>query len=235
MREELAQEQILTVTLSQPSPDWLSLPFQWIGSPGVTRGAGGDFELIGAGSNSIQFAPGQTSAQIRLKVQNDSLAEKTETIAVTLLDSPQIAVTGFDRKSASVEIRDDDTVAIGLPDRMSVWEDGGRIPVTIALSNPAAFEYSLVLKDETWNGANVFKFMQGDQELVRHLPSKTVTLTVPANATSVTFDLQILDDRWTEAQQTIDLTLDRSTNAPPETSNRAAPAGSRLMCSMTIP
>jgi hypothetical protein len=209
----------MEVHLTLASPQVLRVPFQIVSDPDFVRGPGADYELLGAGEDFIEFPAGETSANVVLRVNNDTTAESTESFGLILRDSPAVAVTGFRTHSVTTKIRDDDSVEITLqPASSTVWEDHGTVPVTLALSTPATFSYSLILRD--FYGKDSYELRLNGDRLERKYESGLRSrhyfiVPVTSGATSLTLNIDIIDDTWKERNDFIELDVNRSSGAPP--------------------
>ena len=97
-----------------------------------TAAAGTDFTAPVAGSNTVRFSPGATTAQISIALINDTANESTETFTVTLSGPSSTAILGTATATGTIE--DDDvsfTFAISGGDTVA---EGGSATFTVTVT-----------------------------------------------------------------------------------------------------
>ena len=194
----------VTVNLSQVAPSGgLMLSYSVAGT--ATAGSDNDFTIQGSGSLTI--AAGATSADIPVAINDDSTAESTETVILTLTTG-----TGYTVGTTRVHtltIVDNDSPPPTLPTASfgsassNAAEDAGTRNVTVNLSSVApsgglTIGYS-VAGTATSGSGNDFT-IQGSG-----------TLSVAAGANAATIPVVINDDSIQENAETVILTLTSGT------------------------
>ena len=167
---------------------------------GTATGSGTDFTLA---SGTLTFVSGDTSENISVTINNDSLDEANETIQVTLA-SPTVATLGTNT-AHTYTINDDDpapTVAFSATtSNGSEATTSVTIPVTLSAvsGQTVTVDYSVTGGTATGSGTD-YTLASG-------------TLTFAAGDTSENISVTVVNDGITEIDETIVVTLANPTNS----------------------
>jgi hypothetical protein len=172
-----------------------------------TATAGDDYTAI---SDTLTFAPGDTSGTFTVTILEDTIDETDEDLTVTL--SNPVSGTLGSPDSAILTITDNDaapSVAFSNAD-YSVNEGDGTATMTVTLSNPSVF--TVTVDYETADGTAT----DGED-----YTAVTGTLTFAPGSTDSTFDVTILEDTTDEADETVIMTLTNAISGTVGTPNPA--------------
>ena len=179
----------ITVTLSTASGQSVSVDYAT--SDGSAT-AGADYVVV---SDTLTFAPGETSKSFTVTIINDPLDEDNETVNLTL-SNPVNATPGAP-DAATLTIVDDEAPTVQFASSVySVDESAGTATITVTLSVPSVF--TATVDYATSNGTA----LAGSD----YTPVSD-TLTFAPGQTSRTFSVPILSDILFEPGETINLTL----------------------------
>jgi len=165
---------VFTVTLSKASTAPVTLA--WASKDGTAL-AGSDYA---AASGTLSFAAGETSKQIHIAVNGDTLVEADETFGITL---SSVAGTTLARAAATATIRNDDVLpSLSVADiALDEGNSGSRNAVfTLALSKAAAGPVSLAwaTQDGTAKAGSDYTAASGTISFATGETSKTVSIAV---------------------------------------------------------
>ncbi len=191
--KENAGVAVLTVKLSAVSEYAVSVDYATADGTAI---AGADYV---ATSGMLIFAPGETSKSFNVAVLDDTLAEATETILVTLAN-PTNAGLGTP-STAAVNITDNDSVKFSIA-FYSAKENAGAALITVKLS--AASDYEVRVDYATSDGTATAGL---------DYVATSGALTFAPGQTSVTFTVTILDDTLKEGSESLHLVLSNPVNA----------------------
>ena len=121
---------VFDVTLSLPSD--LVITATYTTSDGSAT-AGSDFTAPAAGSNTVRFGSGSTTAQIGIDLIDDSTNEPTETFTVTLSDPSSSATLGAATATGTID-DDDVSFTFSIAGGGTVDEDVGSVTFTVTLT-----------------------------------------------------------------------------------------------------
>ncbi len=190
---------VATIDVSLSEPSGQQVMVDWVTADGTGAVVGSDY---GAGSGTLQFAPGETDKAILISVIGDLLAETDETFTVTI-SSPQNADLG--NATQTVTIVDNDPLPTGVPvfDVLDVQTREGASGIT-------NLSFTVTRSDDTANAVTVHYavsngtgFTPSDYTVV----SATGTLSFAASQINMTVDVTVLGDRLLEQDETLYLTL----------------------------
>jgi hypothetical protein len=195
----------LTVTLSIPAAGGETI--SWSTASG-TATSGTDFT---AGSGTITFAAGATTATILIQIAGDTTYEADETFTVRLTNASGVDIAGG---TATVLINNDDAQAPAptapsiLVTSQSVTEvDKGSITMTITLTLSQAWTSAISVNVATTSlGSGAGKATAGSD-----YTSKSGTVTFLAGQTTATFTVTIIGDRVVEGNEVFGLSLSGAT------------------------
>ncbi|MCX9157098.1 retention module-containing protein, partial [Niveibacterium sp. 24ML] len=203
---------VFTVSLSNPSTTAVTFaPSISSGTASVGTDTASAMEYfngaswVAVGAAGVTLAAGETSVQIRVATTDDALVEVDENFNLNA------TVTGGVTKNASASgtgtISDDagpgnpsgipgpeDTVLVSIAGPASVVEGSNTTDYTVSLSQAAV---SPVIVQLSYSGTA----SDGSDY------TKVVSITVPAGATSATFNLATLDDALVDSGETITVSL----------------------------
>lgn len=193
---ENAGQALVTVRLSAVSGRGVQVHYS---TSDGTATAGQDYV---ASDDNVLIPPGQITTTFTVAIVNDTVAEPSETINLTL-DSPVNATLGT-RTKATIVIADTSAAPLVQLSRASytVSEAGGAAVITVSLTSastsPVTVQYA------TSNGTAT-----AGQDYT----SAGGTLTFPAGQLTQTFTVPILQDNVYEGNETVNLTLSAPVNA----------------------
>jgi len=163
----------------------------------VAVGGGVDFDLSSA---TVMFAAGETSKQITMNVNNDTLDENDEDAIVTL-DSPSGAILATTNTTRTHVIQDNDlppTVSFAAGASSSLGEAGTMVDLTVSLSTASGKDISVPFAVDGASSATG----TADYTLGTASP-----LSFPAGMTSKTIRVNVVQDTVAEVNETVVLTL----------------------------
>jgi len=180
------------VVLELSNPSMLPVTVNYLTSNG-TAVAGSDYT---AASSSVTFAPGETTANFTVVINNDNVNEASETLNVSL-GNPVNAVLGAP-SAASVTIADDDgppTIQFSQAG-FSVNEKVGTVVLTVTLSR--ASDRPVIAAYGTNDGTAI----NGSDYI-----AISGTLSFAPGSLTATLEIPILDDTVYEGNETFQVTL----------------------------
>lgn len=168
----------LTVTLNQAATQQVSVGWSTV------AGTAGDRDFA-AGSGTVTFAPGQTSAQVTVGVTGDAADEPDETFAVHLSNPVNATVEDAD---GVVTIRDDDEpVLLRISDTSLYEADDNDLPATLTISMDRASAEQVTVDWATVPGtatSDDFQEAHGTLTFAPGETSKQVEVTVFGDTTA---------------------------------------------------
>lgn len=188
----------ITLTLSTPAVQRVEIPYRIVAG---TATANSDYQdFIG---RSVVFQPGQITANIEVRIYNDTRDEPDETLTIELGRS-SLAVT-TQSASATITIQDDDPQPslsffsgnVNRPERTLT-----EVVASVNLSTPSG--YTVTVNYATSDGTAT----AGSDYL-----ASSGTLTFAPGETSRPITIGLLDDAQSESNETIVLTLSAPANA----------------------
>ncbi|MCZ4222600.1 Calx-beta domain-containing protein [Pedobacter rhodius] len=184
-----------TVTLTNPS----SADTQITYTLGGNATEGSDYNTIN--SKTIIIPAGQTTGTITIPVKADAIVEPTETVTATISASnnPLVSITNG---TASINISDNTAATVTVTATAGGAEPNTPGQFTFALSNVSASNTVITYS------------VGGTAVSGNDYTSVGTTVTIPANQTSVTVSVPVLDDDLAEGTETVVLTMAPSTNNP---------------------
>lgn len=188
----------LTFTISLLQPSALSTTVSYSTSSGTALD-GNDYQTA---SNSVTFAPGETSKTVTINVIGDQNVESDENFFVNLSS----AVNGVIGDSLGVgTIRNDDVLpSLVVSDATLVEGDGGISQMVFTVTRLNANSQSTTVQFSTSNGTAT---AGSDYNLTQG------TLTFLANETTKTVSVPIIGNTTAEANETFFLNLSNPSNA----------------------
>ena len=160
-----------------------------------TATAGTDYTGLGT---TIIIPAGQTSVTLPVLVQNDTFAEGTESVILTMTtatDNPSITAN---TSAITLSIADDDVATVAV-NSVTVGENAGRATFTVMLTGDV--QNAFTVNFSTANGTA----LSGSDYV-----AKTGSVTFPSGATTgeqQTFEVLITDDNVAEFSETFTATL----------------------------
>jgi uncharacterized repeat protein (TIGR01451 family) len=194
----------LTATLSNPSAFTVTVDYE---SANGTATAGDDYTAI---SDTLTFAPGDTSGAFTVAILEDTIDETDEDLTITL--SNPVSGTLGSPDSATLTITDNDAApSIGFSNAdYSVNEGDGTATMTVTLSNPSVFTVTVDYETDDGTATNGEDYT-----------AVTGTLTFAPGSTDSTFNVTILEDTTDEADETVIMTLTNAISGTVGTPNPA--------------
>ena len=168
-----------------------------------TAVAPGDYTAVPATTATI--LAGTTSIPVTITIINDTDVEDDESFTVTLTNQQADIVLGADSILTHTIHDDDNSRKIHFPTSTSSGNEGTTpAQVTVEVTpfdpvNPTTVDYKVTGGTATGGGTDYI------------LASGTVT--IPPLTASNTFDITIVDDGFSEADETIEITLYNPTNS----------------------
>jgi len=193
---------VLTVSLSRAANRAVSVT-AFTRRSDSTATPGEDFYGL---TETVEFAVGESSKQLRVQIIDDTEAEGVETIAVRLLDASGGTIAD-DLGEITINDNDGGSSALSVTD-LSVDESVGSALVTVSLAPASSSPVS------------VTAFTRADGSAVpgQDLYGATETIEFAAGQTSKTFAVQILDDSESESDETFSVMLTDAVGATIEDS-----------------
>ena len=188
----------MTARLSVVSGQNVTVPFSISGT--ATQGVGDDFTIT---ASPITIPAGQTTADITVTVNDDTLDEVNETIIATL-DTPTNATLGTTTVHTTT-ITDNDgqpTVEFTTASQ-SAGEGDGSVTITAQLSAASGQEVTV-----PFSVSGTATQGTGDDFTIPATP-----ITIPAGQTTADITVTVNDDALDEPDETVVLTLGIPTNA----------------------
>jgi VCBS repeat-containing protein len=185
---------VFTVTLSSASTSTVTVNYS---TANGTALAGSDFAAAGG---SVTFAPGETSAQIRVAVTGDAAIEENETFFVNL-STPANATIADGQGRAT--ITNDDFPAV-QPGTLSI----GSATVTEGNSGTTDISFTVSRANGTDGAVSAtWTFTPGTATESDFSGALSGTVAFAAGQTSATITLNVLGDTVTEANETFTVVL----------------------------
>ena len=169
--------------------------------------AGSDYTAL---SGSVTIPANTSSATIPVSVLNDSLVEDDETVTVTLT-----AITGGDADISIDSANDDATVTI---------TDDDSALVSIAATDPAAAEpadngqLTVSMTNQSDTATVISYTVTGDATAGSDYTAFSGSMTIPANTSTATIDVSVIDDSLVEDDETVTVKLATITSGCTRTS-----------------
>lgn len=185
----------ITFTLSGPSSSVIQVQYR---SDSGTATAQLDFTTV---SNTLTFAPGQTSQVLMLPIVNDTWDEEDETVNLLFSNPSNV---GLPNASATVSIRDDDappTVQFAGP-AQQVAESAHAATISVTLSSPSGRSVKV-----NYNST------PGTAAVGSDYTAASGVLTFNPGEGSKIITLPVLNDTVDETNETVNVTLSAPTNA----------------------
>lgn len=154
---------LIRARLSHFSDDPIVVPFNLSG----TASDGVDYRVVHA---AMEFAPGSAEAAVQININDDTLAEGTETLIVQL-EQPDNAILGT-TQLVLTDILDNDLVRASLELGDVDQYEGKTVPIRVTLSNPSATTVQVPLnvsglatRDTDYSIPSHIDFAPGVQEM----------------------------------------------------------------------
>jgi hypothetical protein len=192
---------VFTVTLSQPSPTAVLVPFQT--SDGSATTADNDYQ---ANSGTLTFAAGSTTAQVvTVLVNGDTLNELNETFHLTLTSPTNALFDGSNGSALGTILNDDGShISFTQPSVAHLEGDSGTtafvFTVNIGVASGIPITVNFTTQDGTAAAGSDYTAISGTLTFAPSDISKDVTVLVNG-------------DTLNEADETFTLNLSNATNA----------------------
>jgi hypothetical protein len=191
------------VTLNPSSAETVAV--QYATSDGTATTADNDYV---AQSNTLTFAPGDTSKTIAVVVNGDTRVEPDETLTVTL-SSPAHATIATAQAAGTIQ-DDDSGPTLSIADVTVTEGNSGTTPATFAVTLNHSSTQTVTVQYATGDGTAT----AADNDYV----SQSNTLTFAPGDTSKPIAIVVNGDTTVEADETFTVTLSNPTNATLSTS-----------------
>ena len=185
-----------TVSLNTPSGRAVSVDYA---SANGTALAPTDY---GAVNGTLVFAPGQTSKQLTIAVQGDTLDEDDETFFVNLLNA--VNATIADAQGVGTILDDDPVPSLSIDDVVVTEGNSGTFNATFTVSLDAASGRQVTVNYATADGTAI---APGDYQ------ARSGTLTFAAGQTSRPVNVPIVGDTIDENNESFTVNLSGAVNA----------------------
>ena len=196
---ESSRTATITANLSHASTEVISVQFTTSDGTATSSGASPDF--IALTNQPFIFAPGETSKEITISINQDSVAEVDETFNLALSQANNVSFADSATSiSATITIVDDDLPTLSfVTTNFNVSEDIGDFNIEVELSKPApnnvTFEAALSPDTAYW--------IYDDYEDLLNS-----SITIPAGTTGpATLTIPINDDRFSDGHHIFYLVL----------------------------
>ncbi|HKA05799.1 MAG TPA: Calx-beta domain-containing protein, partial [Gemmataceae bacterium] len=187
---------VFTVTLSAPSTQPVTVNFA------TANGTAGASDYVSA-SDTLTFAPGETSKTITVQVIGDVLNEANETFFVNL--SSPVNATIADGQGVGTILDDDPAPSLTIGDVSLAEGNRGTTPFIFTVTLSAASGQTVTVNYATANGTATTSNSD--------YTAKSGTLTFAPGETSKTITISVRGDRRIEANETFFVNLTGPTNA----------------------
>lgn len=188
----------LPVTLSAPSSVPVTAQWTTVFVPGAPAGQADPASDYPPDSGTVTFAPGQTSATVRITTFGDLTIEPDEYVVVAFHHATGAAMGGF-WGLGIVTITNDDPRPRIVPGAASVYEgESGTtaLDVPVTLTNPSSREVTA-----SWTTAFVPGAPAGQADPVVDYAPASGTVTFPPGETSTTVRIEITGDTDVEVDE----------------------------------
>ena len=192
--DETAVDQTVAVFISSPQGSSVSVYYETVDG---TATAGDDYT---AQSGTLTFSAGSTVERIQIPILADTLDEDTETIIINL--SSASGGTIVDSQAIVYITDDDEPPTITIDDVTATDETPAASSFTVTLS--AATSREITLNYATANGTAT----AGED-----YTAASGSITIPANTTTATSDVSVLDDSLDEFDETVFINISDATNS----------------------
>ena len=196
---ESSRTATITANLSHASTEVISVQFTTSDGTATSTGASPDF--IALTNQPFIFAPGETSKEITISINQDSVAEVDETFNLALSQANNVSFAESATSiSATITIVDDDLPTLSfVTTNFNISEDIGNFNIEVELSKPAptnvTFEAALSPDTAYW--------IYDDYEDLLNS-----SITIPAGTTGpATLTIPINDDRFSDGHHIFYLVL----------------------------
>jgi probable HAF family extracellular repeat protein len=183
------------VTLSEASDQTVTVHYTTVDG---SAAAGSDYQTK---SDTLTFAPGETTQTITVLVNGDRLAEANETFSVQL-SSPTNAVITHSQGTGTI-LDDEPSLSI-TPSVSGIEGNTGQKPFTFTVTLSSAYDAPVTVDWKTADGSATagsdYKAASG-------------TLTIPTGKTTGTITVMVNGDRLPESQETFSVVLSNPTSA----------------------
>jgi hypothetical protein len=176
---------------------------------GTAAGGGDDF--LPPVTNTVTFAPGQTSATITIRVVGDLTAEADETFFVNI--SGAQGATFADNQGQGTILNDDSNSLQFSSANFSVSEGVGSAVVTVTRAAGTANEATVRYTTSDNAGANNCSIVNGAASSRCDFETTVGTLRFAAGETSRTISIPIIDDAYAESLESFTITLSDASGA----------------------
>ena len=190
-----AKDRAFTISLSNPSTETISVQYSTV--DGAAK-AGSDYT---ATNGTLTFAPGETSKSANVSIFDDAIFEDTETFKVQLTNPTNAT---FAQTEGTATILDDDLPAISL----IVTDDAAAETKRSKTPNPGQF--TLKRNGSITNPLTVKYYLTGTATNGTDYQSLTNTITFAAGSDTATIEINVIDDKIYEGDETVNLKLSES-------------------------
>jgi large repetitive protein len=156
-------------------------------------------------SGTLTFAPGDVSETFMVSIINDSLAEASESLSVTLSSPSNTSISGTNPATVTITDDGDANPSISINDVTVNEGNSGTVAATFTVQLSGASGKTVTVDYATANGTAT---QPGDYTAVT-----TTTLTFNPGVTSRTVAVQVKGDTLHESNETLTLNLTNAGNA----------------------
>ncbi len=223
-----------TVSIAQTVPQDVTVNYNVLGSSSAV--AGTDYTAL---SGSVVIPANSSSATIDVPVINDFIIETTDSLDLQLSGLSSVfggtlEIVASPGDTASIDITDDDVISLlSIAGTTNGSEPGTNGQFTVSISQSVNVDVTInytVLVSSTATAGSDYTTLSG-------------SVLLPANATSTTIDVLVLDDSDVEGSETVDLQITGFTSTYPGTiqidgsndTDSISIADDELIVAMTVP
>ncbi|WP_316829641.1 Calx-beta domain-containing protein [Pedobacter aquatilis] len=184
---------LFTFTLSKPSSTPTTVNYTVTG----TATSGTDYTAIGT---SIVIPAGATTATLAVPVIDDNLVEGNETVILTMASATSNASITASTTPVTLNIADDDTSTVTVAATTNAAEPSTNGVFTFTLSKPSA------------TATTVNYTVGGTATSGTDYTSIGTSVVIPANTTTFTLTVPVINDQLVEGTETVILTMAAATS-----------------------
>ena len=168
---------------------------------GTATGNGVDYALH---DGTLTFAPGETMKSIELAIVDDQVYEGNETVQISLKDPVNAVLGGTTMHTYTIVDNDPMPSASFTPAVRSVPENTGQVLITVELSGLSVMDVTVPFTVSGTATAGTDYRMETSSPVV-----------IKAGERSAAISFTVMDDRPAGQDKTLDLAIERPTNAVP--------------------
>jgi Subtilase family/Calx-beta domain/SdrD B-like domain/Domain of unknown function (DUF4114)/Bacterial cadherin-like domain len=188
-----AKYRAFTIALSNPSNETVTVDYATIDSTAI-----GDSDFVRVAPTTLTFKPGETSKTVNIEILDDDIFEDTKTFKIKLTNPSNATLA---QSESSLTIVDDDKPTISL----FVTDDEAAETNALQAANPGKFTFKRT--GTTTNPLTVNYSLTGNATNGTDYQKLGNTITFAAGSNTTTLDINPIDDKRYEGNETLALTL----------------------------